>query len=113
MKEHLLKIVEGNPDDVVQRLKAKGIRVLHRFKDTLVVEGDPSSDPEVLESTRVVEAKPLDELPEDVKDDELQLLAYRLRQTEKFRRRKGRRATEDEDWDTIFERMAKRPSSSR
>lgn len=108
MKEHLLKIVEGNPVDVVRLLKAKGIRVLHRFKDTLVVEGDPSSDPEVLKSTRIVTADPMPEAPEDVADDDLLLLAYRLRQTENFRRRKERRATEGEDWDTIFERMSKR-----
>jgi hypothetical protein len=108
MKEHLLKIVEGKPVDVVRLLKAKGIRVLHRFKDTLVVEGDPSSDPEVLRSTRVIATEPLIEVPQDIKDDELLLLAHRVRQTENFRRRKERRATEGEDWDTIFERMSRR-----
>jgi hypothetical protein len=107
MKERLLKIVAGDPAKVIQRLKEKGVRVLHRFGDTIVVEGElsPQLTTEFLSSTRAIPTEPLAEAPADASDEEVALLAFRLRQTEAFRRSKAKRATEGEDWGTIFERM--------
>ncbi|MBI3940202.1 MAG: hypothetical protein HY315_05160 [Acidobacteria bacterium] len=107
MAEHLLKIVDGDPAEVVQRLKEKGARVLHRFGDTLVVEGAPAPEitAEVLRFTRAVAVEPLVEAPAEASDAEVAWLAFRLRQTEHFRRSKMERVTEGEDWGLIFERM--------
>ncbi len=106
MKEHLMKIVDGDPVEVIQQLKEKGWRVLHRFGNTLVVEGDPlpSSAAEALRLTKVT-AEPLIEMPADVSNESLGLLAFRLRQTEDFRRSKKERANEGEDWGEFLERL--------
>lgn len=107
MKERLLKIVEGDPAAVAQLLKEKGVRVLHRFGDILVVEGETAPDltAEVLRFTRAIPDELLVEASADAGDEDVALLAFRLRQTEAFRRSKAKRATEGEDWGTIFERM--------
>jgi hypothetical protein len=107
MEEHLLKIVDGDPAEVVQRLKEKGVRVLHRFGDTLVVEGKPAPEleTELSKFTREIPATPLAAAPAGARDEEILKLAFQLRQTEGFRRAKRERATEGGDWGEIFERM--------
>lgn len=107
MKEKLLKVPEGDIAQLTQRLKEKGVRVLHRFGDTLVVEGEPASNllAEVSPSIRAIPSEPPAEAAADVSDKEISLRAFQLRQTQGFRRSKSKRATEGDDWDSIFERM--------
>lgn len=107
LKEHLLKIEHGNPAKLVQQLKEKGVQVLHRFGDTLVVEGKPAPGftAEVLLSTREIVAEPLSEAPVEANDEDIALLAFRLRQTENFRRSKKKRTTEGESWGEVFENL--------
>ncbi|MBL8398256.1 MAG: hypothetical protein JNL84_08960 [Candidatus Accumulibacter sp.] len=107
MKEHLRKVVQGRPEEAIALLRRRGVRVLHRFGDTLVVEGESVSDPtgEVECATRAVTVEPLAAVPAELRDEDLALLAHRLRLSEGYRRAKERRPDVGEDWDVIFHRM--------
>lgn len=107
MKEHLLKIVEGDPAEIVQQLKENGVQVLHRFGDTLVVEGETAPDltAEVSRFTRAIAVEPLVEAPAEVSDENIALLAFQLRQTVEYRRSKEERETKGDEWGGIFENL--------
>jgi hypothetical protein len=107
MEKHFLRVAVGDPAETAQQLKQKGVKVLHRFGKTLVVKGEPGPNltPEVSRLTSSADAGPLAAFPAKVGDDEIALLAFRLRQTEGFRRAKAKRATEGDDWGEILERM--------
>jgi hypothetical protein len=107
MKEQLLKIVGKDPAEAVQALKDKGVQVLHRTGDTVIVEGDlpPNLAGEIAGFTRVIAAEPAAGTSAAANDRDLHSLAFRLRQTEAFRRSKLKRVTEGEDWGEIFKRI--------
>ncbi|WP_300454448.1 hypothetical protein [Accumulibacter sp.] len=107
MKEHLRKVVQGRPEAAAALLRRRGVRVLHRFGDTLVVEGNTVSDPtgDVERATRAVAVEPLAVAPAELRDEDLALLAHRLRLSAGYRRAKERRPDVGEDWGVIFERM--------
>lgn len=107
MKEHLRKVVNGEPTAVVEMLRLNGVRVLHRFGDTLVVEGDPVPDlpGDTRRATQAVRVDALTEAPAQLRDEDIGLLAYRLRQTEAYRRTKEQRPDVGEDWGVIFDGM--------
>jgi len=108
MSEQLLAVHNQPPAEVSRLLREKGLRVVHRFGSTLVVE---SASAQELDSDAVkrvastVVVPPLADLPADARDDELLLLAFRLRQTERYRRTKRVRSTQDEDWGRILAKL--------
>ncbi len=106
MKEQLLRIVEGDPAAAIALLKEKGVRVLQRVGNRLIVEGEltPEIAAEVSNLVQRASVEPLAEVPAKVADEEIGLLALRHRQTEAFRQSKRKRATEGEEWDKVFER---------
>lgn len=107
MKEHLRKVVNGEPTAVVEMLRRNGVRVLHRFGDTLVVEGDsvPELPGDTQRATQAVRVDALTETPAQLRDEDIGLLAYRLRQTAAYRRAKEQRPDVGEDWGVIFDGM--------
>ena len=105
MKEHLLKVSAGDPAEVAKRLKQKGVRVLHRFGDTLVVDGEPNPKVVAEISPSIQAIQPPAQSTREVSGKEIALQAFRLRQTEAYRRSKTHRKSEGEEWDAIFEDM--------
>jgi len=106
MKEQLLSIVEGDPAAAVALLKQKNVRVLQRVGSRLIIEGELTANI-AAEVSKVVQQAPVDpltEMPAQVADHEIGLLASRHRQTEVFRRSKLKRANDGEPWDKVFER---------
>ena len=106
MKEQLLRIVAGDPAAAIALLKQRGVRVLQRVGNKLIIEGEltPKFATEVSKIVQPEPAEPLPAVPAKVADEEIGLLAFRHRQTEAFRRAKLKRATEGEEWDKVFER---------
>ena len=106
MKEQLLRIIAGDPATAIALLKEKGVRVLQRVGNRLIIEGEltPKTAAEVSKVVQSAPVEPLAEVPAKVADEELGLLAFRHRQTEAFRRSKLKRTNEGEEWDKIFER---------
>ena len=106
MKEQLLRIVEGDPAAAIATLKEKGVRVLQRVGNRVIIEGEltPKVAAEVSKVVQTAPVEPLTAVPAKVADEEIGLLAVRHRQTEAFRRSKRNRATEGEEWDKVFER---------
>lgn len=106
MKEQLLRIVDGDPAAATALLKEKGVRVLQRVGNRLIIEGEltPKIATEVSKVIRSAPVEPLGEIPAKVDDKEIGLLAFRRRQTEAFRRSKLKRTNEGEAWDKVFER---------
>lgn len=106
MKEQLLRIVEGDPAAAIALLKEKGVRVLQRVGNKLIIEGEltPQIASEVSKVVQSAPVEPLAKVPAKVADEEIGELASRLRQTEAFRRSKRKRATEGEEWDKVFEK---------
>ena len=106
MNEQLLNIVEGDPAAAVALLKEKGVRVLQRVGNKLIVEGGltPNIAAEVSKVVQSAPVQPLAEVPAKVADEEIGLLAFRLRQTEAFRQSKRNRKDQGEPWDQIFKR---------
>ena len=87
-------------------LKEKGVRVLQRVGNTLIIEGELTRK-FAAEVSKVVQPTPAEavvEVPNKVADEEIGQLALRHRQTEAFRQSKRSRANEGEDWDKVFER---------
>lgn len=106
MKEQLLRIVEGDPAAAIATLKEKGVRVLQRVGNKVIIEGEltPKVAAEVSRVVQSAPAEPLAGVPAKIADEEIGQLAIRHRQTEAFRRSKRNRATEGEEWDKVFER---------
>ena len=106
MKEQLLRIVSGDPAAAIALLKERGVRVLQRVGNRLIIEGElsPKFANEVSKVVQPEPAQPLEQVPEKVADEEIGQLAARRRQSEAFRRSKLKRATEGEEWDKVFER---------
>ncbi len=106
MKEQLLRIVEGDPAAAIATLKEKGVRVLQRVGNRVIIEGEltPKVAAEVSKVVQTAPVEPLAAVPAKIADEEIGLLAVRHRQTEAFRRSKRNRATEGEEWDKVFER---------
>lgn len=106
MKEQLLRIVEGDPSAVVALLKEKGVRVLQRVGNRLIIEGEltPTIAAEVSNVVQSSPVEPLAKEPAKVADEEIGRLALGYRQSEEFHRSKRKRATEGEQWDKVFER---------
>jgi hypothetical protein len=106
MKEQLLRIVEGDPAAAVALLKEKGVRVLQRLGNKLIIEGGltPKIATEVSKVIQSAPVEPLAEVPAKVADEEIGLLAFRRRQTEAYRQSKLKRTNEDEPWNKVFER---------
>lgn len=107
MKEHLRRIVNGEPLAVVEMLQLNGVRILHRFGDTLVVEGEsvPDLPGDTQRATQAVRADALTETPAQLRDEDIGLLAFRLRRSEAYRRAKEQRPDVGEDWGVIFDGM--------
>jgi hypothetical protein len=106
MKEQLLRIVEGDPAAAVATLKEKGVRVLQRVGNRVIIEGEltPKVAAELSKVVQSAPVEPLAAVPAKIADEEIGLLAIRHRQTEAFRRSKRKRATEGEEWDKVFAR---------
>jgi hypothetical protein len=106
MNEQLFKIVEGDPAAAIATLKEKGVRVLQRVGNRLIIDGEltPKIAAEVSKVVQRETVEPLAKVPDKIADEEIGLLAVRHRQTEAFRRSKRKRATEGEEWDKVFER---------
>ncbi len=106
MKEQLLRIVEGDPAAVIALLKQKNVQVLQRVGNTLIIEGalTPQIAAEVSKVVQPTRVDPLADMPAQVADEEIGILASRHRQTEMFRRSKLKRANDGEPWDKVFER---------
>jgi hypothetical protein len=106
MKEQLLRIVEGDPAAAIATLKEKGVRVLQRVGNRVIIEGEltPKVAAEVSKIVQSAPVEPLAAVPAKIADEEIGLLALRHRQTEAFRRSKRKRATEGEEWDKVFAR---------
>lgn len=103
MSERIFRL-RGDRNEILEKLKKNGARIVHRFGDAVVVEGDPLSGLSPVERSRLQEEPelPMIRIPESVSDDELQLYAYKLRKTAAFRKRKVNRPDEDEDWKDIL-----------
>lgn len=106
MKEQLLRIVDGDPAAAIATLKEKGVRVLQRVGNRVIIEGEltPKVAAEVSKVVQTAQVEPLAAVPAKIADEEIGQLAIRHRQTEAFRRSKRNRATEGEEWDKVFER---------
>lgn len=106
MKEQLLRIVEGDPAAAIALLKEKGVRVLQRVGNRLIIEGEltPEIAAEVSKVVQSAPVEPLAEEPAKVADKEIGPLALGYQQTEAFLRSKRQRTTEGEEWDKVFER---------
>lgn len=106
MKEQLLRIVEGDPAAAIATLKEKGVRVLQRVGNRVIIEGEltPKIAAELSKVVQSAPVEPLAAVPAKIADEEIGLLAIRHRQTEAFRRSKRNRATEGEEWDKVFAR---------
>ena len=107
MTQQLLKIVSGDPAVAIATLKEKGVRVLQRVGNRLIIKGEltPKITAEVSQLVQSAPAEPLAAIPAKVADEEIGQLAFRHRQTEAFRQSKRKRATEGEQWDKVFERL--------
>jgi hypothetical protein len=106
MKEQLLRIVEGDPTAAIALLKQKNVQVLQRVGNTLIVDGEltPNIAAEVSKVVQPTPVTPLAEIPAQVADEEIGILAARHRQTDTFRRSKLKRSNDGESWDKVFER---------
>ena len=106
MNEQLFKIVSGDPAAAIATLKEKGVRVLQRVGNRLIIDGElpPKIAAEVSKVVQSAPAEPLAKIPDKIADEEIGQLALRHRQTEAFRRSKRKRATEGEEWDKVFQR---------
>jgi hypothetical protein len=106
MKEQLLRIVEGDPAAAIAVLKQKNVQVLQRVGNTLIIDGEltPKIAAEVSKIVQPTPVEPLAEIPAQVADEEIGILAARHRQTEMFRRSKLKRSNDGESWDKVFER---------
>lgn len=106
MNEQVLRIVEGDPAAIVAQLKERGVRVLQRVGNRLIIEGEFTSKM-ASELSKVVQSEPVEPLakvPAKIADEEIGLAAFRHRHSDAFRQSKRKRETEGETWNKVFER---------
>ena len=106
MNEQILKVVAGDPAAAIAMLKEKGVRVLQRVGNRLIIDGELTRKfaAEVSKVVQAEPAEPLAEVPANVADEEIGQLALRHSQTEAFRQSKRNRPNVGEQWDKILER---------
>lgn len=86
-------------DEALERLRVEGPRILHRFGLTVVLEQEPEDDTAPLVRRPDTEEF---ELPDEIDVDSLGEVAFRLRQTARWRERKAERPDEGVSIDELI-----------